>query len=86
VPKLEKVIGRQSKTKVSDYKKLKIRLEAAFQLFITVAAKELYSLIIAVDDLQWADKPSWDIIRSSNDPLRDCDMYIILAYRNSLKE
>jgi predicted ATPase len=41
--------------KDSDYQKLKRRMEKAFQTFITIAAQELYPLIIAVDDIQWAD-------------------------------
>jgi len=86
VPQIASIIGRQGKTKVVDYQKLKIRLEAAFQTFISVAAEELYPLIIAVDDLQWADKPSWDIIKAIHDPLNKHDLYIILAYRNNLEE
>ncbi|MDO9536536.1 MAG: AAA family ATPase [Bacillota bacterium] len=86
VPQIAKITGRHKKTRVPDYQKLKIRLAAAFQTFITVAAKELYPLIIVVDDLQWADRPSWDIIKAINDPLSEHDIYIILAYRNNLEE
>ncbi len=86
VPKISGITGRQSKPRVVDYQKLKIRLEAAFQRFITVAAQELYPLVIAVDDLQWADNPSWNIIKAINDPPTKHDLYLLFAYRNNLTE
>ncbi|MTI81358.1 MAG: hypothetical protein FH758_10840 [Firmicutes bacterium] len=85
-PQTEWIIGKLRKTKVNDYQKLKIRLEKAFQTFITIAAKELYPLIIAIDDLQWADKPSCDVIKSLKDALGEHELHIILAYRNNREE
>jgi len=79
-PQTLSLIGNQH---ISDYQKLKVRLEKAFQLFITIAATELYPLIIAVDDLQWADNASWRIISSIADPLLPHNIYVILAYRNN---
>jgi len=52
VPQAQRIIGSSRKIKASDFQKLKRRLEKAFQTFITIAAKELYPLIIAVDDIQ----------------------------------
>ncbi len=87
VPQTVKITGSYNKSKIIDYQKLKIRLESAFQIFITVAAKELYPLIIAVDDLQWADNPSWNIIKAINDSsMKKTDLYLIFAYRSNLAE
>ena len=77
VPQAYRIIRSSGKIKDSDFQKLKRRLEKAFQTFITIAAKELYSLIIAVDDIQWADIPSWDIIKAICDPLNESEIYII---------
>jgi len=86
VPLIAKITGKHNSPKVIDYQKLKIRLEAAFQKFFAVAKTELYPLVIAVDDLQWMEKPSWDIIKAITDPLSESDIYIILVYRNNLDE
>ncbi len=86
VPQTERIIGKLSKIKLNDYQKLKIRLEKSLQIFIKFAAKELYPLILFIDDLQWVDKPSWDIIKSINDTLSELELYIILAYRNNLED
>jgi len=86
VPQTERIIGKLNKTKVNDYQKLKIRLEKAFRIFITIAAKELFPLIIFIDDLQWADKPSWNIVKSINDAFSEFELYIILAYRNNRED
>lgn len=86
VPQIEGIIGKQRKINVTDYQKLKRRLEKVFQKFIYVAAKELFPLVIFIDDLQWADKPSWDIIESINETLTQVDLYMIMAYRNNKEE
>jgi predicted ATPase len=86
VPKACRIMSGSRRIKDSDYQKLKIRLGKAFQTFISIAAKELYPLIIAVDDIQWADMASWNIIQSINEPLSEHDLYMILAYRNNLEE
>ncbi len=85
-PRFERVIGKQKKVSIHDYQKLKIRLGKAFQKLIYIAAKELYPLTIFIDDFQWADKPSWDILKAIHDDLDDIQLYIILAYRDNLQE
>jgi predicted ATPase len=47
---------------------------------------ELYPLVIAVDDLQWADQPSWQVLKALYDPLSDHPLYLILVYKNDLQE
>ncbi|NMA13823.1 MAG: AAA family ATPase, partial [Clostridia bacterium] len=86
VPQAQRIMSNTRKIKDSDYQKLKIRMEKAFQTFITIAAQELYPLIIGIDDIQWADIASWNIIESINDPLSENDLYMILAYRNNLEK
>jgi len=86
VPQTQRIMSSTGRIKDSDYQKLKIRMEKAFQTFITIAAQELYPLIIGIDDIQWADIASWNIIESINDPLSENDLYMILAYRNNLEK
>lgn len=84
VPQAQRIISNSRRVKGMDYQKLKIRLEKAFQGFLAIAAGELYPLIIAIDDLQWADPASWNIIESINNC--ETDLYMLLAYRNNLAE
>lgn len=86
VPQIEGIVGKQRKLNITDYQKLKRRLEKVFQKFIYVAAKELFPLVIFIDDLQCTDKPSWDIIESINDTLTQLDLYMIMAYRNNKED
>jgi predicted ATPase/DNA-binding CsgD family transcriptional regulator len=86
VPQTQRIMRGSGGIKDSDYQKLQRRLEKAFQIFITIAARELYPLVIAVDDIQWADAPSWNIIRAASAPLNEHDLYLILACRNNLEK
>ncbi|HHU30746.1 MAG: AAA family ATPase [Bacillota bacterium] len=86
VPQTQRIMRGSGGIKDSDYQKLQRRLEKAFQIFITIAARELYPLVIAVDDIQWADAPSWNIIKAASDPLNEHDLYIVLACRNNLEK
>ena len=86
VPKVERVIGKQSKVKIDDYLKLKARLEKAFHVFIKIAAVELNPLVIFVDDVQWIDKPSWKIIKSLYEDFAGLNVFILMAYRNNQEE
>jgi len=86
VPQAQRIMGNAKRLKESDFQKLKRRLEKAFQTFISIAAEELYPLVIVVDDIQWADAASWSIIKAINDPLNEQDLYTILAYRNNLED
>lgn len=83
-PRAQKLIVNAGRIKGIDYQKLKIRLEKAFQSFLAIAARELYPLIVAIDDLQWADPASWNIIESIKSD--ETELYLILAYRNNLAE
>ena len=70
----------------NDNQKLNGRMEEAFLTFISITAKEMHPLIIAFDDLQWADKPSWNIISLIADQMCEGGLYIILSYRSNLEE
>ncbi|NLX65151.1 MAG: AAA family ATPase [Clostridiaceae bacterium] len=86
IPKAQKIMGETGRANTDDYQKLKVRLEKAFRAFISITAREMFPLIMAIDDLQWADKPSWNIISSIADQMYGIGLYIILSYRNNLEK
>lgn len=86
VPQAKVILGPPRNSKAGDYHKRKIGLENALAAFITAAAKELYPLVIAVDDLQWADRLSWQILRSVYERAGEQAVYLILIYKNDLEE
>lgn len=85
-PKVERVIGKQPKVNIDDYRKLKTRLAKAFRDFIQIAAMELEPLVIFIDDVQWIDNPSWEIIKSVYEDSPGINVFILMAYRNNKSE
>lgn len=86
VPRSRGIMGLPNNIRVHDYQQLKHRLEKAVRTFVAIAARELYPLVIAVDDLQWADTPSWDMLKAIYGSCDDHPFFLILVYKNDREE
>lgn len=82
VTELEKISGPQPDLETLPPKEGKIRFETVFQSFIKVFATKDHPLIIFLDDLQWVDNDTLELILGlmNNDEIQY--LWIISAYRH----
>ncbi|MFN6481722.1 MULTISPECIES: ATP-binding sensor histidine kinase [unclassified Nostoc] len=64
IPELERIIGSQPPTPELSGEAAQNRFNRLFQNFIQVFAKVEHPLVIFIDDLQWADSASLDLMQS----------------------
>ncbi len=83
IPDLEILIGKQ--LKVPELKGFgnQSRFNIVFQNFITVFAKQEHPLVIFLDDLQWADQATLDLIELIIGSPDSFCLYLIGAYRDN---
>ncbi len=83
IPEIELIIGRQLPVSELAPPESQNRFNIVFHKFLSVFAKAEHPLIIFLDDLQWADHASINLIKSLvTDPEREY-FYLIGAYRNN---
>ncbi|ABG52902.1 serine/threonine protein kinase [Trichodesmium erythraeum IMS101] len=83
IPELEKIIGQQPPVEHLDRSESQNRFNLYFQRFLKVFCEKEHPLVIFIDDLQWADLPSLNLIEQlmSNS---DNQYFLMLgAYRNN---
>ncbi len=83
IPDLEKVIGKQSPVIPLSGIQNKIRFDLFFQRFVNVFCKKEHPLVIFLDDLQWADLATLDLIEQLL--LDPATQYLLMigAYRDN---
>lgn len=62
VPTLALLIGEQPTTAIADINQAKMVFNLAFQAFVNVFANAAHPLVIFLDDLQWADSASLELM------------------------
>lgn len=83
VPNLEKIIGEQPNVNNLTGIEAQNRFNYVLQQFITSIARDNHPLVLFIDDWQWADQASIDLLSSiMTKPKGEC-MLLIGAYRNS---
>ncbi|MCG8339266.1 MAG: AAA family ATPase, partial [Proteobacteria bacterium] len=82
VSELEKISGPQPELETLPPKESKIRFETVFQGFVKVFATKNHPLIIFLDDLQWVENDTLELILGlmNNDEIQN--LWIISAYRH----
>lgn len=83
IPELEMVIGEQSPVPELGPIENQNRFNLTFQNFISVFAREEHPVVLFIDDLQWADTPSLNLIKLLMTENDSRNLLIIGAYRDN---
>ncbi|MEM7592419.1 MAG: AAA family ATPase [Cyanobacteria bacterium P01_A01_bin.83] len=83
IPNLEKIIGKQPPVKQLGRTESQKRFNLFFKRFVNVFCSKKHPLVIFIDDLQWADLSSLNLIEQLvSDPDNKCFL-LIGAYRDN---
>lgn len=83
IPELEKIIGKQKPIEPAGVNEAQNRFNLFFERFISIFSQKEHPLVIFIDDLQWADLQSLNLIHSL---ITNSDIHCLLiigAYRNN---
>jgi predicted ATPase/serine phosphatase RsbU (regulator of sigma subunit)/tRNA A-37 threonylcarbamoyl transferase component Bud32 len=83
IPEMELIIGKQSPVPALPPKEEQSRFNRAFQQFIQVFARPEHPLVLFLDDLQWADSASLQLIKLFLTDSDTHNLLIIGAYRDN---
>ncbi|MCP4297665.1 MAG: serine/threonine-protein kinase PknK, partial [Proteobacteria bacterium] len=83
VPELEKIIGAQEPVQKLGPTEAQNRFLNTFKNFIQVFAKKKHPLVIFLDDLQWSDTPTLNLIEYFLDVPDLGYLFLIGSYRNN---
>ena len=83
IPELELVTGKQPEVPQLAPTEAHNRFNTYFRLFVNVFAAKAHPLVIFLDDLQWADNASLDLIKTLVTDWRSEYLLVIGAYRDN---
>lgn len=83
IPEVEWLIGKQPHVPAIPNAETKTRFELVFSDFIQLFANAAHPLVLCLDDLQWADQPSLELLKSllSSQVLKN--FLVIATYREN---
>lgn len=82
-PYARKLFSHHKTINMDEYKKHKYRVKKALYQFITIISETLFPVIMFIDDLQWMDTPSLEVIELICKDNELLNLMLILAYRNN---
>ncbi len=82
VPYVGKLLGHHKMININDYEKLKYRAKKALYQFLATVSQALFPMILFIDDLQWADTPSLEVIELLCKDHELLNLLLIIAYRD----
>ncbi len=82
IPKLEQILGKQPLVEQLGVHEAQNRFNLTFQKFIRVFSQKEHPLVIFLDDLQWADLPSLNLIEQLITDIDSQYLLMIVAYRD----
>lgn len=82
-PYSTKIFDQNKNINIDDYEKLKYRVKKALYQFLVIASRNLFPMIICIDDLQWGDKPSLEMIELICKDSDFLNLMLILTYRDN---
>ena len=83
IPELEKIIGKQQPVPELSGNAAQNRFNLLFGKFIQVFASQEHPLVIFLDDLQWADMASLNLMKLLMSEVNDAYLLAIGAYRDN---
>ena len=83
IPELEKIIGQQPPVEQLDRSESQNRFNLYFQRFLKVFCDKEHPLVIFIDDLQWADLPSLNLIEQLMSNSDNQYLLMLGAYRDN---
>ncbi|EAW36875.1 ATP-binding sensor histidine kinase [Lyngbya sp. PCC 8106] len=83
IPELELLIGEQSPVTELSFSAAQNRFNLLFQKFIRVFAQPEHPLVIFLDDLQWSDLGSLQLIQLLTEVSASCHLLLIGSYRDN---
>ncbi len=83
IPELERIIGKQPPASKLSGTAAQNRFNLLFQKFIKIFAVEEHPLVIFLDDLQWADSASFNLMKLLMSESENGYLFLIGAYRDN---
>ncbi|WP_305081054.1 AAA family ATPase [Okeania sp. KiyG1] len=83
IPEVEKIIGKQPQIEQLEATESQNRFNLFFQRFLSVFCKKQHPLVIFIDDLQWADLASLNLIEQLMSDDENQYFLLIGAYRDN---
>ena len=83
IPELEKILGSQPPAPEISGTAVQNRFNLLFQKFIQVFTTPAHPLVVFVDDLQWADSASLNLIQVLVSESKTENLLVVGAYRNN---
>ena len=83
LPELEEIIGKQPPIPELDSQESKNRFRSVFQRFVGAFAQLEHPLVLFLDDLQWADPASFELIPLLTDNPDVKSLMVLGAYRDN---
>ncbi|MBN2879310.1 MAG: AAA family ATPase [Clostridia bacterium] len=80
-PEMKNAFGIEKTVNIENFNKLKYRIKNAVFAFVSIMARYLFPLLIYIDDLQWADQLSLDIIRTLVSKKEALNIMLVLSLR-----
>ncbi|WP_066495609.1 AAA family ATPase [Abyssisolibacter fermentans] len=82
-PYARKLLDHHKTINMNNYEKLKYRVKKAIYQFLLAVSESLFPLIMFIDDLQWADTPSLEVLQPICKDNELLNLLLILAYRDN---
>ncbi len=83
IPEVEKIIGQQPPVEQLDRTESQNRFNLFFKRFLNIFCQKEHPLVIFIDDLQWADLPSLNLIEQLISDAENKYFLMIGAYRDN---
>ncbi|MCP5016743.1 MAG: diguanylate cyclase [Ketobacter sp.] len=83
VPELEQIIGAQAPLKKMDPIQHQMLFNHVFETFIAAIARKQHSLVLVLDDLQWADSASLALLETIMTSEEVSNLLLVVIFRNN---
>ena len=83
IPDIEFIIGKQPELVILGSEESRNRFKYVFEEFVSVLPSEKHPIALCLDDLQWADTPSLQLLKNISISPRVRFLYIIGSYRDN---